>query len=77
MLHNSKAERHTCVIMLKVSSSTLVLAAGLGGGLEPPDPKPTYLPPWLGGSPSGRDAFSCCFRAKKDSLLAADARSWD
>jgi hypothetical protein len=31
----------------------------LRGGAEPPEPKPTYLPPWLGGSPSGFDAFSC------------------
>lgn len=39
-----------------------------GAGVEP---KPTYLPPWLGGRWSGLLAFSSCLRAKKASLLAA------
>jgi hypothetical protein len=39
------------------------------------DPKPTYLPPWLGGSPSGLLAFCCCMRAKYASFCAALASS--
>ncbi len=34
----------------------LPLLGPAGGG---PDPNPTYLPPWLGGTSSRFEAFSC------------------
>ncbi len=55
------ATRDTVVKVLDsscVRSSTPAGPAGLarGAGAEP---KPTYLPPWLGGRWSGLEAFSC------------------
>ena len=44
----------------------------LGGGAEP---KPTYLPPCEGATPSGREAFSACLRAKNSPLRDALAVS--
>jgi hypothetical protein len=41
-----------------VTSATPEPPAGALGGMGV-EPKPTYLPPWLGGRWSGRAAFSC------------------
>jgi hypothetical protein len=40
------------------------------GGTDPPDPKPTYLPPWFGAKPSGLLALAsiCSLQIDESSL---------
>lgn len=47
---------NTVLDSMVVTLSTAPARRGWGAGV---DPNPTYLPPWLGGSPSGLLAFSC------------------
>lgn len=58
-----------------VTWSMLALLAGGRGGALPPEPKPTYLPPWFGGRWSGRLAFAAMRFAKNCSFCEAEFSS--